>query len=207
MTTIARSLSLAAALAFAAPGLAQTKGPYEVKSGVYEQVDPLSKTTVYFDDYGLKQAEYGTTQFGPDDPAKHALKIRLPDGTMYDIDLDEKTGTSMKIDPKAAEALAAVMGPAMMKDTKTTDLPSRQILGKSCAGKEITVASMRMTTRTWTWKGILLRSEMVSAGTNPVTGKAAAPMVIEVSTLNVGPVPAEKLQVPAGVKIQNLSGK
>jgi len=105
----------------------------------------------------------------------------------------------MKIRPETAMAMAAVMGPAMMKDAKTKDLPSRQVLDKSCAGKEVTVASMRITTRMWTWKGIPLRSEMESQG-------GGKPIVIEVSSLNVGPVPAEKFQVPTGVKIQDTSG-
>ena len=64
MTIVARSLGLAAVLAVAAPGLAQGKGPYEVKSGVYEYSAILSRTTAYFDDYGLKEAKYTTTGGG-----------------------------------------------------------------------------------------------------------------------------------------------
>ena len=206
MTIVARSLGLAAVLAVAAPGLAQGKGPYEVKSGVYEYSAILSRTTAYFDDYGLKEAKYtttggGTLGAGMEMPVTHSLEITFADGTQYDIDLDQKTATSVKIPPEAARALGATMSPALTKNAKIRDLPPIQILGKTCTGKETSVPSMKMVTRVWTWKGIPLRAEMSSAQGQ---GK---PLVVEVSSLNVVPVPAAKFQVPARVKIQYASAE
>ena len=162
-------------------------------------MSPITYRLCGLGQYRESRAQYSREECSAPARARRRLEISLPDGTRYNIDLDEKTGTSMKIRPETAMAMAAVMGPAMMKDAKTKDLPSRQVLDKSCAGKEVTVASMRITTRMWTWKGIPLRSEMESQG-------GGKPIVIEVSSLNVGPVPAEKFQVPTGVKIQDTSG-
>jgi hypothetical protein len=204
MSIVAGSLSLAAILAVAALELTQGKRPYEVKSGTYQYSAMLSKTIAYFDDYGLKEARYtttggGTLGAGMEMPITHSLEITFADGTQYDIDLDQKTGTSVKIPPEAARTLGAVMSPALTKNAKIKDLPPIQILGKTCIGKETSMPSMKMVTRAWTWKGIPLRNEMSSAQGQ---GK---PLVVEVSSLNVGPVPAEKFQVPARVKVEYAS--
>jgi uncharacterized membrane protein YkoI len=35
----------------------------------------------------------------------HTLEIHLPDGSVYDIDLDNKTGTLMRLPPKQVRKL------------------------------------------------------------------------------------------------------
>ena len=188
-----RTAALAVILALALPAAAQTKGPYEVKSGIIEQGVPGMPEVVYFDDYGLKEATYTTIDMGG--PASHKLKLELPDGTTYDIDLDDKTGTMMRIPPEVAKAMAAAMAPAMMKGAKVKDLPGKEFLGRKCKGTE--AEAMGMLTRTWSYKGIILYSEVSSARAQG-PGK---PMIIRATKLTEGPVTAEKFKVPAGVKI------
>ena len=92
---------IATALLFAGPTFAQAPNPapnlYEVKAGIFEvsTMGGISKSVVYFDDFGRKKATYGTTSIAT--IVKHSLDIHLPDGTAYDINLDEKIGTRMKI--------------------------------------------------------------------------------------------------------------
>jgi hypothetical protein len=189
-----RTATIAILLALALPASAQTKGPYEVKSGILEQAAPMTTQVVYFDDYGLKKATYTTMEM-MGAPASHKLDLELPDGTTYEIDLDDKTGTMMRIPPEAAQAMAAAMAPAMLKDVKVKDLPAKEFLGRKCKGAE--GEAMGMLTRAWTYKGIILYSEVSSAAAGP--GK---PIVFRATKLTEGPVPAEKFKVPAGVKIQ-----
>jgi len=193
--TTDRIAAAAILLTLALPAGAQTKGPYEVKSGIIEQGVPgMTPDVVYFDDYGLKKATYSTMEMGG--PTSHKLNLELPDGTTYDIDLDAKTGTMMRIPPEAAKAMAAAMAPAMMKDAKVKDLPSKEFLGRKCKGAE--GEAMGMLTRGWTYKGIILYSEVSSASAKG-SGK---PMIFRATKLTEGPVPAEKFKVPAGVEIQ-----
>jgi hypothetical protein len=191
MTTTTR-LSIAALLVLlAAPAPARAKGPFEVKSGSYEMTAMQGqKQVVYFDDFGAKKATYTTMAIIPGQET-HTLEIELPDGTRYSIDLDQKTGTRMKLPPEMAAMMATTMGPAMLKDAKARDLPPKEFLGRKCEGKE--GEAMGMLVRAYSWKGIPVHSEVGARG--------AKPMVTEVTKLAEGPVPAEKFQVPPGVKI------
>ena len=53
---------------------------------------------------------------------------------------------------------------------------------------------MGMVTRAWTWKGIMLHSEITGA-----TG--GQPMVIDVTKVSEEPVAPEKFEIPADVRI------
>lgn len=193
MIQVLRCAALASILLVAAPARGESR-LYEVRSGTYETRTMGVTDVVYFDEYGRKQARYSTVSFGGM-PATHKLAIELPDGTSYDIDLDARTGTRMRIPPETAQAMAAAMAPHLTKDAKVKDLPARTYLGRSCKG--IQAEAMGMVSRTWTWKGIPVHSEVGSAA-------AGKPIVVEVTKLAEGPVPAEKFQVPAGVAIQDV---
>jgi hypothetical protein len=195
--------TLAALLAFALSARAETNKPFEVKSGVVESVMTLpgmgkTEEVLYFDDYGRKQAKYSTTTVDVGQLlVNHKLEIQLPDGTSYNIDLDEKTGSTVKIPPAAAAALGTAMAPSLLKDAKVKDLPAKEFLGHQCKGTE--VEAMGMLTRTWTWKGIALYSEADA-------GKGGdKPVVIRATKLTEGPVPADKFKPPAGVRLEKMS--
>lgn len=170
------------------------KGPYEIKSGLVETTSSVfgTVTTVeYFDDYGMKTAKYTTsTTMGE---TSHKLEIHLPDGSIYDIDLDAKTGTLLRIPPEQAQAMASMMAPALTKDAKITSLPAKEFLGKKCDGQRVEVMGTR--SDIWTWKGIELYSEL---------GAMQPPIVTRATKVSEEAVPAAKFEVPAGVKIQNL---
>lgn len=195
--------ALAAVLGAVLPAAAQQKGPFEVKSGILEtESDMFGKQTqvLYFDDFGNKQATWSTSavEMGGIKSVTHKLEIRLPDGTSYNVDLDAKTGSKMKIDPEVAKALAAGMAGQMQKELEVTtkDLPAKEFLGKKCKGLEVT--AMGIPTRTWTWKGLPLYTEAALGQGKPVITRATK-LQVDV------PVPAEKFKVPAGVQIQEMT--
>jgi hypothetical protein len=171
------------------------KGPYEIKSGMVETTSSAfgNVTTVeYFDDYGVKNAKYTTTTMMGQ--TTHKLEIHLPDGSSYDIDLDQKTGTLMRLTPEQAQMLAGAMAPALTKDARITSLPGKDFLGKKCDGKQ--VEAMGAKTRVWTWKGIALYTEL---------GMGQSPIVTRATKVSEEAVPAAKFAVPAGIKIQRLT--
>jgi hypothetical protein len=178
-----------------ATALAAGPGPYEIKSGMIETVSEAfgsSTTQEYFDDFGVKNAKYTTTTVMGQTTRK--LEIHLPDGASYDIDLDQKSGTLMRLPPEAAAALGAAMAPQMMKDAKVKPLPAKQLLGKACEGKQYDAMGTVM--RVWSWKGLPLYTEM---------GQQPGAMVIRATRVSEEAVPADRFAVPAGVRIQNLS--
>jgi hypothetical protein len=194
-----RLITVVAALVFSSATRAQTPGEaptlYEMKAGVFEMsvMKGVGKNVVYFDDFGRKKATYKTISILPGQE-KHSLKIELPDGTSYDIDLDTKTGTRMRVPPvppEAAKMLAGAMGAKKVKD-----LPTKDFLGKPCKGIE--AEALGMITRSWTWKGIVLHSEITNAK------GGGQPIVTDVTKVSEEPVPPEKFDVPAGVQIQGL---
>lgn len=171
------------------------QGPYEIKSGMLESVSDAfgpSTTTEYFDDFGVKSAKYTTTTVMGQ--TSHKLEIHLPDGSSYDIDLDQKSGTLMRIPPETAMALGAAMAPEMMKDAKVTALPAKQLLGKACEGKQYDAMGTVM--RVWAWKGLPLYTEL---------GPQPGAIVIHATRVSEEAVSADRFAVPAGIRIQKLS--
>jgi hypothetical protein len=171
-------------------------------SGILETTTELLGTqteVLYFEDFGRRRATYTTTSIalGVEKSVSHTLRIDLPDGMSYDVDLDQKTGTKMKLPPEAAAALATAMTAGMSKDVKVKDLPEKEFLGKRCKGLE--VEAMGIPTRTWTWKGLTLYSEASRGGGKPIVIKATK-LTVDVA------IPADKFKVPAGVEIQDVSG-
>ena len=74
------------------------------------------------------------------------------------------------------------------------ELPAKDFIGKPCKGTE--GEAMVMIVRAWTWKGILLHPETLSAKGG---GK---PIAVNVTKISEEAVPAEKFEVPAGVKFK-----
>jgi hypothetical protein len=193
--------AVAAAASLAVAARAAPKGPFEVKSGVLEStttgLGQQATETLYFDDFGRKQATFTTTKIdlGGVKSTSHTVRIQLPDGTSYDIDLDQKTGRKMKIPPEAAAAMAAAMTAEVSKDVKVERLPDKQLLGRTCKG--VKAEGMGIPAKTWTWKGLpLLTEAALGGGSSLVT--TATRLETDVA------VPAEKFAVPAGVRIEDM---
>lgn len=201
---MSRLIRGAAALAFALAAHAAPPAPFEVKSGVLESVTTglgqQTTATLYFDDYGRKQATTTTMtmDLGGTKTTSHKLQIQLADGTSYDIDLDEKTGTRMRLPPEAAAALAAAMAPKLTKDAKIEKLPDREFLGKPCKG--VRAEAMGIPASIWTWKGLPLFTE-ASMGPGSALVTRATKLTVDVA------VPASRFAVPAGIRIEDMGGQ
>jgi hypothetical protein len=197
MRHVLRDAALAVALfVVGTPRAESARAPYDVRSGVYESTVMGGTTVVYFDDFGRRQAKYSTTRFGGE--ASHSLELVLADGTTYSIDLDARRGTKTRLAPEAAQAIGAVLAPEPTRGGGARALEARTYLGRPCKGIEAEAMGMR--TRAWTWKGILLHSEVSGAA-------GGEPVVVEVTRLALEPVPPERFRVPAGIEIQDVSAR
>jgi hypothetical protein len=194
-----RAAAFAGALLVVLPCDAQLTGPFQVKSGIVEStMDGLGAQTMvlYFDDYGAKQATYTTSivDLGTGKIVSHTLHISLANGTVYVINLDEKTGFKTTIPLPLTLALAVGMTPELKSLLKVTNLPDRVFLGKTCSGIEAN--AMGVPAKAWAWKGLTLYME-ASAGGKTIVMKATK------LTPDV-PVSADKFKVPIGIRIAQL---
>lgn len=141
---------------------------YEIKSGIIETETSGTMNsgteTIYFDDYGQREAKYTTTTVSvPGMNIKQTSnQLTIIDGNwMYSIDLDKKTGYKMK--PPMLEELAkgqstddlAKVGKEMLEQMGGKKIGEEKILGKTAEIWEM--ASMG--TKIWVWKGITLKTE------------------------------------------------
>jgi len=74
-------------------------------------VSPITYRLCGLGQYRESRAQYSREECSAPARARRRLEISLPDGTRYNIDLDEKTGTSMKIRPETAMAMGAMVKP------------------------------------------------------------------------------------------------
>ena len=191
MTRIARLAVLMASCAGAA--LADPpKGPFGIKSGIVEMTTDFmgdQKQTLYFDDYGRKQALHTTTTVTMFGMTSTSTSIRIDaDGKSTEIDVEKKTATRRSAAaPVSSLPDAAQLTEKMKKDYKFEALPDREILGRKCQG--FGVVMMGMPIKGWTWKGLPMLT-MTRVGNGMVTVKV-------VSLQEDVPVPAEKLILEA----------
>ncbi len=172
---------------------------YQIKSGIIEQKIEGTVTgtqTTYFDDYGIKEATYtkNTMKILGISKSTETLTISDKDWTI-DINLDEKTGTrvSNKVIKDMLDGIAEKdyerFGEEMLKKLGGKKVGNEVILGKNCEVWEI----KKVNTTSWIYKGIALKSVVSMMG---MTTNYTATSFQE----NV-PIPAEKFQVPKGIKI------
>jgi hypothetical protein len=85
----------------------------------------------------------------------------------------------------------------LMDRYKMKDLGTKEFLGKQCKGIEM--MAMGMKTEVWIWNNIMLYSKVTMS-------ENAKPMELKASKLEVDvAIPADKFQVPADVKIQEVT--
>lgn len=192
---LAALLTLCAGVALADP----PKGPFGIKSGIVEMTTDMlgeQKQTLYFDDYGRKQALHMTTtvtMFGMTETS-HNVTITA-DGKTIEIDVEKKTAKRYSAPPPASSLPdVAKLTEQMKKDYKLEALPDKEILGRKCQGFGMVV--MGMPIKGWTWKGLPMLS-MTRVGNGMVTTKV-------VSLQEDVPVPAEKFAVPPDVQVQDF---
>lgn len=172
------------------------KGPFEVKSGIVEMTTDMmgeQKSTLYFDDYGQKQALYtktSVTMFGTTVTSSNA--DITADGKVVRIDFEKKTGTRSA----AAAPSSTVPDPATLtKELKARynfqELPDKEIAGKTCKG--FAMEPMKgMPMKAWTWKGVPMLT-MTRVGNGLVT--------MTTTSFQETAAPADKFKVPADIKL------
>ena len=225
-TSSSAALSSAAA---AAPGSGTHR--FEVKSGIVQMTNSMfqkMEQTLYFDDYGAKQAISSSMDMTLLGKAIHTENVDIDaDGYRIHYEPLKKTGTRQKLAPGAVPSLGGGTPPIdvrnlteeMKKQMKVETLPPKTIDGKEASG--IYAETMGIKTRVWSWKGIALYTETDMSGMNlggmlgtkappknhiklPPPTKSA-PIVIEAKSVQVDvPVPESRFTVPPDVKITEM---
>jgi hypothetical protein len=178
-----------------------TKKQYEVKSGIVEMKNSMMdgmKSTLYFDDYGAKQATISSVEM----MGQKSENVQIMSGG-WNLAYDAKTkkGTKMKIPENAFAGGSGVPSPAdltdeMKKKYGYKELEDREFLGKTAKG--YSMSAMGMDVKVWTWNNVPLYLEM---GTGQ--GK---PIVMEATSIQTDvDVPADKFVVPDDVTLEEMS--
>jgi hypothetical protein len=177
------------------------KKQFEVESGIIEMKNSMMdgmKQTLYFDDYGAKQATFTSLEM----MGQKSENVQImSDGWNLSYDAKTKKGTKMKIPANAFSGGSPVPSPADLTDEMKQkynykELEDREILGKPAKG--YSMSTMGMDVKVWTWNNVPLYLEM---GTGQ--GK---PIVMEATKIETDvDVPADKFEVPDDITLEEMS--
>ena len=175
---------------------------YAIKSGVIEYKVSGIQTgteTIYFDDWGMKEAKYSKTELKMAGISQKVDQITYIDGEWnYTYDVAQNTGTKLKnplfdmlaknMDEKDMKAL----GEKMMKGMGGEKIGQEEVLGKTCDVWEI----KQFKSKTWVWKNIPLKTE----------SKMMQILTIEATNFEENAsVAADKLSPPKDVEFKDMT--
>lgn len=175
---------------------------FGIKSGVIEYIISGSQEgtkTLYFDDWGMKQAEYTRSVLSVSGFTKSLNIVNIIDGEyQYMINMDQNSGTKTR-NPilKAIEDLKNQkgfneFGEQMLLSDGFNKIGTEEFLGKDCEVYERKSTG----TKTFIWEWISLKSETKSGGIN-----------INVTATRInegGSVPASKFKIPEKVVLNEV---
>ncbi|MBK7631780.1 MAG: hypothetical protein IPJ23_13960 [Ignavibacteriales bacterium] len=175
---------------------------YGIKSGVIEYIITGSQEgtkTLYFDDWGMRQAEYTRSVLSVGGFTKSLNLVNIIDGEyQYMINIDQNSGTKTR-NPilKSIEDLKNQkgfneFGEQMLLSDGYNKVGSDEFLGKNCDIYEM----KNIGTKIWVWKWLTLKSETQSGGINRTV---AATRINE-----DGSVPASKFKIPEKVVLNQV---
>jgi hypothetical protein len=178
---------------------------YPFKSAIVEMKyggDCTGTQVIYIDDYGMKEARVENFKMKMMRMEVPTNKIDLTIGDwLYNIDMEKKEGTKMKnpfmdmmksMSEEQKKDLVK-MGEDMMRQMGAKEAGEETIAGKPC--KVWTMESLG--TKVWTWSGLTLKSRADLMGVK---------QHLEATNVQIDvPVPADKFEVPAGVKVTETS--
>lgn len=175
---------------------------YAIKSGIIEYKLSGSQTgtkILYFDNWGLKQAEYTKSEISVAGFSKKTNLLNLIDGDYsYTIDLDKNTGTKIK-NPilKELQVLEdqqsfSEFGEQLLLKSGAVKTGEEKFLSRDCDVYEIKAAG----TKLWVWNWITLKSESKLGG---VTINSTATSLTENSQ-----IPTDKFSLPENVVITEV---
>jgi outer membrane lipoprotein-sorting protein len=171
---------------------------YEVKSGMYEMKNSMMEgmvQTIYFDDYGAKQATFSTAEM----MGVKTENVQITkDGWNVSYDVKSKKGSKMKVPAAAGSSLVPKLSDLtdeLKAKYEYKELESKTILGKETMGYSMNAMGMKV--KAWTWNNIPLYMEMDMG--------QGAPVIMEVTKLETDiDVPADKFEVPADVTVEEI---
>jgi len=194
-------LSVLLAVAWTSRTLAAEPRRYQIESAVVEYKlsgTQTGKETLYFDRWGMREAKHAQTELKVAGRSFKTNRLALLDGEWtYSVDLDKKTGTKMPTPllPELKKRLErenkslAELGKEMLIQMGGKKVGEENLLGKPCEIWEL--KSLRA--KSWIWQGVTLKTTVDFAGQSMVTEA--------VSIDDKAKISADKLTVPAGVKI------
>lgn len=172
------------------------KGKYSLKSGIVEMKSQVmgmeQKQVLFFDEYGAKECvEVTASMFGQ---KAHNLNINK-DGYAYSIDMVKKIGTKIKI-PTDAALNFNDLGKGIAKEMNIKKTGTETVLGKTCDKYTIDYKKQQMKGYYLVWNGIALKTELTVMGMKTL---------VEVTKIDENAaVPADKFEIPKGIKIQDM---
>jgi hypothetical protein len=181
---------------------APTSGTYGVKSGIVTFENVIMEgmnQTFYFDDYGKKEARYTIMDMDVMGQKIKSGSVEINvDGYMINYDIQKKEGTKTKSlssigGTKDLPKDLSNLSKEILDQYHMKDLGTKEFLGKQCKGIEMT--AMGMKSEVWVWNNIMIYSKVFM-------GENAKPMELKATKIETDvPIPADKFQVPADVKI------
>lgn len=175
---------------------------YGVKSGVIEYEISGSQEgtkTLYFDDWGMRQAEYTRSVLSVGGFTKSLNLVNIIDGEyQYMINIDQKSGTKTR-NPilKEIESLKYEKGFNEFGEQMLLKMGAEKIGSDNFLGKDCNIYEMKKTgTKLWVWNWITLKSETKSHGIDITT--VAKKIDIDVS------IPSSKFNVPEKVVLNEV---
>lgn len=175
-----------------------SKGPFEEEQGMVEMKMEMmgmpATMTLYFDDYGRRQATYVSMEMMG---KKMETATLMEGGFTTTWEADSKTGKKVKSDGSNGGPLELIAG--LTDERKKTlnykEIDSREILGHNATGFSIDSGGAKM--NVWHWKGIPLLMEV---------NASQMKMTITATKLDTDTdVPDDKFTIPADVKISEGS--
>ncbi len=175
---------------------------YGVKSGIIEYEISGSQEgtkTLYFDDWGMRQAEYTRSVLSVGGFTKSLNLVNIIDGEyQYMINIDQKSGTKTR-NPilKEIESLKYEKGFNEFGEQMLLKMGAEKIGSDNFLGKDCNIYEMKKTgTKLWVWNWITLKSETKSHGIDITT--VAKKIDIDVS------IPSSKFNVPEKVVLNEV---
>lgn len=174
---------------------------FGIKSGVIEYVISGSQEgtkTLYFDNWGMKQAEYMRSILTVKGFTKPINKLSVIDGEyQYNINMDQNSGTRTRnqilrtMEQLSGQKSFNEFGEQMLLNMGANKIGSEDFLGKTCD-----VYEMRSTgTKLWIWEWITLKSETNSRGLE---------INITATRISEGSVPKNKFEIPEKVVLNEV---
>ncbi len=184
----------------------KSKGPevspakkYDIKSGIitYESnmemtgIKIHTKKVLYFDDYGVKEAEEEYKTMGGSE--KLSERNFVNDGYHYIVSIENKGGIKSKMSGTGVAARFNMDEASTMKDNQYKKVADETICGKTCSGFSMVTPSGTITM--YGWNGIALKTTVENTAAKMKTVTIATKIEENAS------IPADKFEVPTDIKI------